>query len=195
MTNLHAPADGAPAMADDVPASAVTIDALSAAALRAAIAELCALLEDAIDSNASVGFVLPVADGELEAFWHEVALDIDDGMRHLLVARDAGAIVGTVALAPSMKSNQRHRAEVQKLLVLRRERGRGVGRALMQRIEKLAASEGRWLLTLDTRAGSDAERLYRRCGYVAAGAIPDYATDADRTLAACTFFYKALAHP
>ncbi|MEO6749737.1 MAG: GNAT family N-acetyltransferase [Casimicrobiaceae bacterium] len=195
MTYLQAPGNGLTAVADNAPAARLAIDALSAAALRAAIAELCALLEDAIDSNASVGFVLPVADGELEAFWHEVALDIDDGMRHLLVARDAGAIIGTVALAPSMKSNQAHRAEVQKLLVLRRARGRGVGRALMQRIEKLAAGEGRWLLTLDTRAGSEAERLYRRCGYVAAGAIPDYATDADRTLAACTFFYKALAHP
>ena len=65
----------------------------------------------------------------------------------------------------------------------------------MQRVEALAAQLGRWLLTLDTRSDSDADRLYRRCGYVGIGSIPDYATDADRTFASCTFFYKALARP
>ncbi|MEP7062865.1 MAG: GNAT family N-acetyltransferase [Betaproteobacteria bacterium] len=175
--------------------TAFVIDALTAAAVRDRIDELVALLDDALQSNASVGFVLPVAEGELEAFWNEVALDIDDGLRQLLVASTQGRIIGTVMLAPAMKANQPHRADVQKLLVARAWRGRGVATSLMQRVEALAAQMGRWLLTLDTRRDSDADRLYRRHGYVGIGSIPDYATDADRRFASCTFFYKALARP
>jgi len=47
----------------------------------------------------------------------------------------------------------------------------------MQDIERRAAKEGRWLLTLDT-AGDGAEALYRSLGYSLAGAIPNYARDA-----------------
>lgn len=172
-----------------------TPEAMTAAGLRDEIGALVALLTDAIEGNASVGFVLPLADGEIEAFWHEVALDVDDGLRWLLVAREGARIVGTVILAPSTKANQAHRAEVQKLLVMRDARGRGIGAALMGAVEALAARTQRWLLTLDTREDSDAARLYRRRGYRELGTIPDYACDADRRLAGCTFFYKMLEHP
>ncbi len=191
MTDMTTAADGNAAAAQAGTASSVG-EPLSAMEVRRAIGDFIGILEDAVRANASVGFVMPLADGELEAFWHEVALDIDDGLRHVLVARENGRIVGTVTLAPSMKRNQAHRAEVQKLLVTRAARGRGIGTALMQAVETLAAGMDRWLLTLDTRAASDAERLYRRRGYVSIGAIPDYATDPDGRLAACTFFYKTL---
>jgi GNAT superfamily N-acetyltransferase len=188
-TMTTADGNAATAQAGTVPSVG---EELSAAEVRGAIGDFIGMLEDAVRGNASVGFVVPLADGELEAFWHEVALDIDDRLRHVLVAREHGRIVGTVTLAPSMKPNQTHRAEVQKLLVTRAARGRGIGTALMQAVETLATGMDRWLLTLDTRATSDAERLYRRCGYVAIGAIPDYATDPDGQFAACTFFYKKL---
>ncbi len=171
---------------------ALHVAEVSAVELRASIGELVDLLADAVDDNASVGFVRPLAEGELEAYWHEVALDIDDGLRHLLVAREQGALAGTVILAPSTKRNQQHRAEVQKLLVPRRARRRGVATALMHRVEVLAGGHGRWLLTLDTRGDSDAERLYRRLGYIDVGSIPDYARDPDLGFGACTFFYKSL---
>ena len=44
----------------------------------------------------------------------------------------------------------------------------GVARALMQEIERHAAKEGRWLLTLDT-AGDAAEALYLSLGYSLCG--------------------------
>jgi GNAT superfamily N-acetyltransferase len=136
--------------------------------------------------------VLPLAEGECEAYWREVALDIADGVRDLLVAREHGQLVGSVQLAPCGKPNQPHRAEVQKLLVLASARGRGIGAALMRALEARSGEAGRWLLTLDTRSGSVAEYCYRRWGWTACGAIPRYALDPDRTLADCTFFYKAL---
>ncbi len=56
-----------------------------------------------------------------------------------------------------------------------------------------ARASGRPLLVLDTRTGSDADRLYRSLGWIAVGTIPDYAADPDGTLAPCTFFYKRLS--
>ena len=48
------------------------------------------------------------------------------------------------------------------------------------------------LLLLDTREASAAEALYRRSGWTAFGAVPDYACDPDGTPAGCVFFFKRL---
>ncbi len=62
----------------------------------------------------------------------------------------------------------------------------------MQEIERHAAREGRWLLTLDT-AGDAAEALYRSLGYSFAGAIPNYARNAfEESYDATRLMYKDL---
>ena len=163
--------------------------------LRTRVPEFRALLVDAIDGGASVGYVQPLDDALIDAFWRDVADDAATGVRRVFVAERGGELVGTAQLAPSSKPNQAHRADVQKLLVVRHARRYGIGRALMNAIEREALANGRWLLVLDTRSASDAERLYRRLGWTELGAIPDYAADPDGTLAACTFFYKRLSTP
>jgi len=171
----------------------VRIDELSASAIDARMAELVALVEDAVCGNASVGFVLPLAQGELEAFWRDMALDVEDGVRTVLAAWQDDRLVGSAQLAPSLKANQRHRADVQKLLVLRSARRQGIATALMRALEARAVQGGRTLLTLDTREDSEADRLYRGMGWVAVGRIPDYAADPDLRMGGCVFFYKQLA--
>src|SRR5436305_748002 len=101
------------------------------------------------------------------------------GLADLLVdAVDSGASVSF--LAPDRAAaNQPHRAEVAKLLVHRRARRRGIGRALMIALEAEAARAQRPLLTLDTRRGDAAEQLYHALGWTRAGAIPDYALTTD----------------
>ena len=99
-------------------------------------------------------------------------------------------------LAPAPQPNQRHRAEIQKLIVATRARRAGVASALMRAAEAASLAAGRWLATLDTRSGSSAETCYIRWGYVAVGRVPDYAVDPDGvTFAPCTFFYKQLRVP
>ncbi len=164
--------------------------AVVAAELRARRDEFVALLADAVESGASVGFVLPLSAGDLEPFWDNVAAGLDAGGRELLVHEHDGRIVGAVQLVPCDKANGRHRAEVQKLVVLRSARGAGIGEHLMREVERRAALRGHRLLVLDTREGSAADRLYRRLGWQAFGAVPDYALDPDGTPAACVFFYK-----
>jgi len=165
---------------------------VSAPALRARRGEFLALLRDAVDGDASVGFVQPLAESSLQAFWNDVAADVEEGARSVLTVEQDGRVVGSVQLAPCMKDNGRHRAEVQKLLVLSGARRRGIARALMDAVEAHARMRGIRLLLLDTREASAAETLYRRSGWTAFGTVPGYACDPDGTPAGCVFFYKQL---
>ncbi len=138
-----------------------------------------------------MGFLAGDGSDVLDSYWKEVAQALGPALA-LWVAEEEGRILGTVQLAPCQRSNGRHRADVQKLLVHRSARRRGVANALMETLEKHAASIGLQLLVLDTHSGSAAERLYRRLGWEEAGSIQDYAAVRDGTLITTTYFYKRL---
>jgi GNAT superfamily N-acetyltransferase len=149
------------------------------------------LLRDAVDAGASVGYLAPLANSDGRAFWHAVRSELAEG-RVLLGAYVDGRLVGSVQLAPVPKPNGRHRAEVQKLLVLREFRGRGIGKALMAAVERKAKELGRWLLVLDTVPAQPAEKLYERIGYRRAGVVPDYAEKSGGGFEPTVIFYKKL---
>lgn len=171
------------------------IEPLSAPPSGADLAELNALVRDAVEGGASVGFMLPLADIELAAYWSGVFAEVAAGKRILLAARDARRIVGSVQLELAQKANARHRCELQKLLVLRPHRGRGLGAALMAVAEDFARLRHRTLVVLDTSASGNALGLYARCGYTRVGVIPHYAADPDGPLIDTVIFYKELAAP
>ena len=153
---------------------------------------LIALLQDCVDSGASVGFLPPLSVEDGAKYWQGVAADLASGSRKLWLALEQQAVVGAVQLSLCGKANGRHRAEVEKLMVQQAARGKGIGRALMQAMEQGAHAAGRSLLVLDTRAGDVASHLYRQLGYQEAGQIPHFALGADGKLAATVFFYKTL---
>jgi GNAT superfamily N-acetyltransferase len=169
------------------------IEILPAPPGTADFADLCALLRDAVEGGASVGYLVPVREEEMRAFWQDVFADARAGSRVVLVARQAGRIAGTVQLELAMKPNSRHRAEVQKLLVFQAHRRNGLGAALMAAAETAARQHGRSLLVLDTSASGNALGLYARCGYTRAGGVPRYATDPDGSLIDTVIYYKELA--
>lgn len=172
----------------------VTYQTLDGPRFAAAVDELGELLADAVDSGASVNFVQPFTADDGRAWWAGRASDVAAGAIRPIVARnDDGRVVGVVLLVPSRNPNSPHRAEIQKVLVHRRARGRGIGSALMGAVEELARAEGRWLLILDTQTGTDAERLYRRLGWTEFGVVPDHSLSGDgRALLPTTFFWKDL---
>lgn len=154
--------------------------------------DLAVLLIDAVDSGAAVSFLAPLAIETAEAWWRETISRSGKGAV-FVVARDAEGIAGSVQLHPAWAPNQPHRADVSKLLVHRRARGRGLGGRLMQAIEDAAREAGLQLLTLDAKRGTPAEQLYRRLGWTAAGSIPGYALDPDgRALHDTVIFYKRI---
>jgi len=156
---------------------------------------LSEVLHAVVHGGAGVSFFVPFSIDEARAFWRDKVLPgVRAGTRRVVVARLGSRIVGTVQLDLATPPNQRHRADVAKLLVHPIARRRGVARALMARLEAIALAEGRTLLTLDTVTGSDAEPLYRSLGYIAVGVIPRYARAAlTPELESTTIMYKELA--
>jgi GNAT superfamily N-acetyltransferase len=155
---------------------------------------LAEVLRAVVHDGAGVSFVVPFSLDEARAFWREKVLPgVLARTRRVVVARWDARIIGTVQLDLAVPPNQRHRAEVTKLLVHPVARRHGVARALMMALEAIARSECRTLLTLDTWTGGVAEGLYRSLGYVAAGVIPRYARGSlTPDLEATTIMYKEL---
>ncbi|GAA2842842.1 acetyltransferase (GNAT) family protein [Aminobacter aminovorans] len=173
----------------------VTVSVFSAEDISDHLAELGALLHACVHDGASIGFVLPYAQGEAEAFWSDKVLPgVREGTRTMLVARKDGRIAGTVQLGCDTMPNQPHRADVNKLMVHPCFRRQGVAQLLMRELEGRARELGRALLTLDTRTGDNAEPLYTALGYQTAGVIPAYARDpfGSERLDATTVMYKLL---
>jgi ribosomal protein S18 acetylase RimI-like enzyme len=171
-----------------------TLDTCSTNALASDIAMLADVLRAVVYDGAGVSFVVPFSQDEASRFWMDAVLPgVRARTRHVLLARLDDRIVGTVQIDLSVPPNQRHRAEVLKLLVHPDARRRGIARSLMLALEPIARTEGRTLLTLDTWTGGHAEALYRSLGYVTVGVIPRYARGSlTPALEPATFMYKEL---
>ena len=151
--------------------------------------QLAELLSDAVESGASVSFMKPFPVAAARDWW-KGTLERADPRAIVLVARDDLGIAGSVSLHPAWPPNQPHRADITKLLVHRRARRRGVGRALMLEIEARAHAAGFTLLTLDTVRGDPGEQLYANAGWQRVGVIPDYALYPDGRPCDTVVFYK-----
>jgi ribosomal protein S18 acetylase RimI-like enzyme len=83
----------------------------------------------------------------------------------LLVAREAGAIVGTLTLV-LVPIPTGLRARIEDVVVDQAARGQGVGEALTREALRLAAASGARSVDLTSRPSrQDAIRLYRRLGF------------------------------
>jgi acetyltransferase len=175
--------------------SGIRFECLSAETLAGAHDDLVTLLQSCVHSGASLGFLAPLSDAEALEYWTSIAPSVASGSRALLVARDDadGRIVGSGQLAFESKPNGRHRAEVNKIMVLPSHRRRGIAARVMRELEQIAGERSVWLLFLDTSEGfGGARALYESLGYVYAGGIPDYALDPDGRPEKNAIYYKRL---
>lgn len=173
----------------------IRIRALGHDEVKELINGLSQLLIDSVESGASVGFLMPMTHSKAEAYWRSVATRVQSGERFLLVAtNDADEIVGAVQLALCGAENQSHRANVEKLLVHRKARRRGIAKKLMQNVETLSRLMLRTVLVLDT-ATPEAMKLYESLGYRKVGEIPSYALETDGGEVATIVYYKDLRTP
>ena len=171
----------------------VTIRRVCADDAQVCVDGLADVLIDCVEGGASVSFMLPIGREKAIAFWREVADDVQQGARILLVAEDeAGQIVGTVQVITAQPENQQHRADIAKMLVHRRARRNGVAQQLMIAAELAARQEGKTVLVLDTVTGGAAERLYQRAGWHRVGDVPNYALMPTGELSGTTFYCKQI---
>ena len=89
----------------------------------------------------------------------------------LFVARDESGAIGMGAL----RRHDGRLGEVKRMYVKPEAQGRGVGAAILARIEQLARTEGFTRLVLETGSNFDAaKRLYERSAFAPCDAVLDY---------------------
>jgi acetyltransferase len=152
--------------------------------------ELVELLQDAVRSGASIGFLAPLSTAEARNYWMAALGEVARSERVILLARDGPSIIGCAQLVLTPRANARHRAEIQKLIVHSHWQGKGLGRALLEAIEVVAGSKGRTLLLAEAREGGYGERLFSGHGYTRVGSIPRYQRGSDGRYDSTVIFYR-----
>ena len=170
----------------------ITVRRLDADAARAALPELAAVLHDCVEAGESVSFLAGFTLEDARSFYESLLPELERGTRVLVAAFEDGELVGSAQLVHAWPPNSQHRAEVVKLVVHRSARGRGVGHALMERLEEEARADGKTLLVLDAVSGGLADALYERLGWTRFGIVPGYALDPSGVPRDAAFFYKRL---
>lgn len=164
------------------------------------VAYLAALHAGCITHDRSLAtFLPPLSHEKLLTWWKERIAEVNGGTRviHILLkntgARPLGTdLLGVVMLSMPFSETGKGRGVVEKLLVQQGHRGKGSARLLVDALEADALRRGRTMLTLDTETGSNAEKVYRKLGWVEVGRIPKYGVSPDGELKDETFFYKQL---
>jgi GNAT superfamily N-acetyltransferase len=169
------------------------IRALDPAADAALLPGLAAIMVEAVAGGASIGFMAGFSQAESLAWWQGRLAAAAQGEVLIVIALDDGGVAGTVSLVHAAMPNQPHRADIAKMMVAKRTRGRGIGAALLTAVEALAVAQGRTTLVLETISGSAAARLYERAGWEKVGDIPAYALMPDGEMAPTTLYTKRLA--
>ena len=83
---------------------------------RLAIPALAEVLSDCVEGGASVGFMQPYPPESALPYWSGVADAVAAGDALLMVAEEAGRILGTVQVGVAQMPNQPHRGDLKKLL-------------------------------------------------------------------------------
>ncbi|KAF5370909.1 hypothetical protein D9615_009802 [Tricholomella constricta] len=150
-----------------------------------------------IHSDATiVAFVSPLDPNKVIQYWEERAAEVEAGSRVTVFALsgDGKELAGFVSLNQTMTQTQPFVGSIEKLLVSPNHRRRGVARAVMEAIERIAEERGRTVLTLHTEEGSPAELMYPRLGYLEFGRIPTFMVSPHtRELKGDVGFYKILS--
>jgi GNAT superfamily N-acetyltransferase len=135
---------------------------------RAANADLAAIVAMLADDH--LGSAREQATDPLPDSYHDAFAAIDrDPNQLLLVAQQAGAIVGTLQLffLSGLSHQGAWRAQVESVRVAASLRGQGIGRRLMDHAITLAKQRHCHMMQLSThKSRSDAHRFYEQLGFV-----------------------------
>jgi GNAT superfamily N-acetyltransferase len=175
------------------PLTGSVVRRLNAAAAVSAVPRLAAILKDCVDAGGNLSFLAPLPADKASAYCRRVASQAARGERILFAAWSDGVLAGSVALDLALPENQRHRADIKKLMVAPAARRRGLARQLLREAEASARAAGRDMLTLATQQGGAAERLYLAEGWTCAGAIPDYSRASNGSAETTSLFWKRLS--
>ena len=181
----------APRAAD--PADRPAVATLTAAEIRTNVPSLSVLVRDGFAAGAALGFLAPLTDAKLAAFWAHVAEEVSALRRVVLGAGPPWALTGTVQLILDQADNGRHRCELAKLTVRADYRGQGLGRQLVEGLESEARRLGRTTIELTTHAHTPAVGFYDKLGYDVVGRLPKWSIAPDGSMVDNLLMVKVLS--
>ncbi len=147
--------------------------------------------EDAIRDGIGFNWVSPPARETVEQYWKGVLMVPE---RVLFGGRLDGHLVASIQLVKPSKSKETSAfaARLEGHFVAPWSRGHGLAKALLEAAEREAANHGFSTLKLDVRATqTKAITLYRECGYIEWGVLPNYEF-VSGSMVSGHFFYKPL---
>ncbi|KAL7821177.1 acyl-CoA N-acyltransferase [Trichoderma aethiopicum] len=148
--------------------------------------------------TSSIGFLAPLTDHTATSYWLDLLSSSVIGpgaTTTLLIATAPGSdqVVATVQLARMAKETHAYKGEVRKLMVHPDYRRHGLGRRMMDEVERVARETfGLELLVLDTSMETTARWFYLRTGWNEWGICPGYAKSSSGVKHDCCFFCKSL---
>ncbi|KAL7912522.1 acyl-CoA N-acyltransferase [Trichoderma velutinum] len=171
-----------------------------ATAVEKHLTSLRELLQHCINDEpetSSLGFMAPLTDHTAISYWLELLPSVigPNATTTLLIATAPGSdkVVATVQLGRMPKETHSYKGEIRKLMVHPDFRRHGLGRRMMDEIEKVAKEEfALELLLLDTSKETPARQFYLRTGWTEWGICPDYAKSSSGHKHDCCFFVKSL---
>jgi GNAT superfamily N-acetyltransferase len=171
-----------------------------ASAVEKHLTSLRELLQHCINDEpdkSSLGFLAPLSDHTAANYWLELLSSVigPGATTTLLIATAPGSdkVVATVQLARMPKETHTFKGEIRKLMVHPDYRRHGLGKWMMDEVEKVAREEfALELLLLDTSKETPARQFYLRTGWTEWGICPGYAKSSNGVKHDCCFFVKSL---
>ncbi|MFH1182057.1 MAG: GNAT family N-acetyltransferase, partial [Candidatus Woesearchaeota archaeon] len=87
---------------------------------------------------------------------------------------DKENLIGTGYIGPSNYQTTKHYCEISKVMVDPAIQGKGIGKLIMERLEKYAKKAGYTHIILDTWDIPHIVRFYKKCRYKVVGKIPEF---------------------
>lgn len=145
------------------------------------IRECWEILVRLVDDGAALRWVAPPELPEIVALFHDLAEAAKSGDAALVLAEDAGRIIGGGYWRRYDRPTHRPHADVERVFVAAGCQGGGIGRLLLDALVDDAQAAGVEVLTLDFRADNAAgERLYLAAGFTEYGRLRDFVAVGDR---------------
>jgi L-amino acid N-acyltransferase YncA len=135
-------------------------------------ARLQRMMNKMIAGNNMNGFLAPV-EGE-SFYFQQLQMELKHGLKHLMVLERDGQYLGQLVITRYLQDTYAHRAEVCSLMLDKTIRGREVSLQIAQALLEKCNELNLRYLTLDVRAGSNVESLWKHLGFVPYGKLPCY---------------------
>lgn len=127
----------------------------------------------------------------LDAVRDQISRDLEDYARGdvvPLVAAVEGAVIAMATLRRNTHHRSRHRAEISPVVVTGPYQRRGCARRLVEALRQRAATLGIDQLEISAAAGSPAEVVYRRLGFIEWGRLPNAGKDSSGKAGTLVYF-------